>query len=260
LKLQSKIQVKAKDKVFGGDKLLECIPMVSRNKEELLRDIQEIVSHNPDIIEWRIDYYDKLENISHVVESLKQIAPLARDIPILLTFRHVSEGGYKEERQQTRLEVIQATVETGLIDVVDVENANEASFIEKVKEVVRKNHVKLILSNHNFKETPSEQWILDSLKTGKELGADIVKIAIMPQNFSDVVTLACATYRARKEILDIPLITVSMGELGSITRIMGGEIGSDLSFFSSSGSSGPGQINIEDYRCIKDIIQDKFKW
>ena len=257
MKLQERKQVKVKGKAFGGDKLLECIPIVSKNREELVRDFKEVTSHQPDVVEWRIDWLDRPDDLDYVVGALCEVAPLVKDIPLLLTFRHISEGGYKEESQQTRLNVIRAACETGLIDLVDVESANESSFIEEVKRIVKASNVKLVLSNHNFKQTPPENEIVASLKHSKEQGADIAKIAVMPTCFSDVVTLAKATYRARSGEVDIPLITVSMGEMGSVTRVMGREIGSDLSFLCSAGASGPGQINIEDYRLLKSIIYNE---
>ena len=54
-------------------------------------------------------------------------------MPILLTFRHVSEGGVnKEASQETRLSVIRTACEAGLVEMVDVEKANEPEFLEDV--------------------------------------------------------------------------------------------------------------------------------
>ena len=249
MRLESKIQWNVKGKIFGGPKLMECIPVISRNREELLRDVEEISSHHPDVIEWRIDYYDQLDNQQHIKESLEAIQPMVREIPILLTFRHVSEGGVnKEASQETRLSVIRTACEAGLIEMVDVEKANEPEFLEAVKAVVKKHGVKLVLSNHDFQKTPAEEEIVASIKACEKMGADVAKIAVMPRTFTDVLTLAKATYRARTQEVDIPLITVSMGEMGSLTRVLGGEFGSDLSFLCSSGASGPGQIDIEEFR------------
>lgn len=254
MRLESKIQWKVKGKMFGGPKLMECIPVISKNEEELLRDVEEIASHSPDVIEWRIDYYDQLDHQEHIVSALNAIQPMVEEIPILLTFRHISEGGYKEESQETRLRVIEAACGTGQISMVDVEQANEPEFLDAVKAIVKKHGVKLVLSAHDFKNTPSEQEIVDSIKRSRELGADVAKLAVMPRAFTDVLTLAKATYRARTQEVDIPLITVSMGEMGSITRVLGGEFGSDLSFLCSSGASGPGQIDIEEFREMAKLL------
>lgn len=257
MKLSKEYQVEVKGKSFGGEKLLECIPIISKNREQLIQDVSQVVAHKPDIIEWRIDWFDRLDDTDYVVAALKEIVSILNGIPILLTFRHISEGGAKEEPQQVRLNVIRAACETGLIDVVDVEQANPPEFVEQVKSIVRANNVKLVISTHNFSETPSEEEILDRIKKSREMGADIAKVCYLPKNFSDVLNVARATYRARAGECLIPLITVSMGDLGGITRVMGREIGSDLSFLSAAGASGPGQMNIEDYRVMKKIITNQ---
>lgn len=254
--LNQESQVVVKGKRFGGEKLLECIPVISKNRDELICDMTQVVAHNPDIIEWRVDWFDRLDETDYVVASLKEISTIVKDIPILLTFRHISEGGAKEEPQQVRIDVIRAACETGLIDVVDVEKANPIEFIEEVKSIVRANGVKLVISTHDFSSTPEEEEILNRIKESKAMGADIAKVCYLPQDFKDVLNVAKATYRARAGECIIPLITVSMGALGGITRVMGREIGSDLSFLSAAGASGPGQMNIEDYREMKKIIDN----
>lgn len=257
MKLSKEYQVEVKGRVFGGEKLLECIPIIAQNREQLIQDVSQVAAHKPDIIEWRVDWFNRLNETDYVVASLREIVPILNGIPILLTFRHISEGGAKGEPQQVRIDVIRATCETGLIDVVDIEQSNPREFVEEVKAIVRANGVKLVISTHNFSDTPSEEEILNRIKAGKEMGADIAKVCYLPKNFSDVLNVAKATYHARAGACLIPLITVSMGDLGGITRIMGREIGSDLSFLSAAGASGPGQMNIEDYRVMKKIIANE---
>lgn len=256
MKLCQEYQVTVKGKVFGGEKLLECIPVISKNREALICDMTQVASHNPDIIEWRIDWLERLDDNKYVTAAMKDIVPIVGNIPILLTFRHISEGGAKEEPQQVRLDVIRTACEMGIADIVDVEMANPSDFIEEVKSIVRQNNVKLVISTHDFSATPPEEEILDRIKTSKEMGADIAKVCYLPGDFQDVLRVARATYRARAGECLIPLITVSMGALGGITRVMGREIGSDLSFLSAAGASGPGQMNIEDYRQMKKIIDN----
>lgn len=258
MKLNKEYQVEVKGRIFGGDKLLECIPVISQGYDELIQDMTQVTSHKPDIIEWRVDWFNRLDETDYVISSLKKIAPIIQGIPILLTCRHISEGGAKEVPQQVRIDVITAACETGLIDVVDIEQANPDWFVTEIKSIVQKNNVRLLISTHDFSATPPEDEILDRIKKSKDMGADIAKVCYLPKDFSDVLNVAKATYRARSGECLIPLVTVSMGALGGITRVMGHEIGSDLSFLSAAGASGPGQMNIEDYRIMKKIINNTF--
>jgi 3-dehydroquinate dehydratase-1 len=79
----------------------------------------------------------------------------------------------------------------------------------------------------------------------QEMGADIAKVAVMPQDMQDVLALLAATLAASRE-LDIPVAGMSMGGLGSITRLCGGAFGSALTFAIGQGASAPGQMPIEE--------------
>ena len=76
----------------------------------------------------------------------------------------------------------------------------------------------------------------------------------MPQSDRDVLELLAATSRAR-ETLDLPLISMSMGGIGSISRIMGWIYGSAATFAVGKSSSAPGQIAIEELRTTLAIVR-----
>ncbi len=110
------------------------------------------------------------------------------------------------------------------------------------------NNLNLILSYHNFKATPKPDYIIDKLHLACDLGADIAKVAVMPQEFEDVLTLMSAALKARRDGLKIPMIAISMGTLGNLTRFAGKLFGSDVTFASSETPSAPGQIPIHALR------------
>jgi len=76
----------------------------------------------------------------------------------------------------------------------------------------------------------------------------------MPRNEQDVLTLLAATDRARQSI-DIPLISMSMGGVGSLSRMIGWVYGSAATFAVGKSSSAPGQISIEDLRTVLAIVR-----
>ena len=80
----------------------------------------------------------------------------------------------------------------------------------------------------------------------QELGADIPKIAVMPRNRRDVLTLLEATEEMASIYADRPIITMSMSGIGSISRLCGEVFGSALTFGSAGQTSAPGQMEVED--------------
>jgi 3-dehydroquinate dehydratase-1 len=164
------------------------------------------------------------------------------------------EGGLKKIPQEKRLELLCATISSGNIDIVDIELCNGEEFIEVIKEQAAKNNVKVILSYHNFKETPSEAFMYSKLVEAQTAGADIAKLAAMPHNYADVLTLLSATNKARNERVEVPIVTMSMGEEGAISRLAGGLFGSDITFAIGLRASAPGQIPIDGLRTGMSLL------
>jgi len=255
LRLQSKTKVPVRNLVFGGEKFIECVNIISDDRCTFLKDLEVICAVKPDLIEWRIDYFEQLENTTYVIESLENAVQITGDIPILLTFRSLEEGGIKYYPDAIREAIIKAAVDTGLVDIVDIELTSEIGFRNRISEYARNHEVKLILSYHDCDKTPSEEEIMAKLKEAQDLGADIAKVSVKPNSFHDVLTLLNASYRSRLEQVSIPQITVSKDDLGIITRIMGSYLGSDLAFFKVLGASTPGQLDVPDYRSLMKLLQ-----
>lgn len=254
MKIQSKIKYNIKNKIFGGEKTLVCIPLVSKDNNSLINDAEEICKLNPDVIEWRVDSFNNVENIASVVDSLSNLSEVINNIPLIFTCRHTDEGGLKYIPQEKRIEIIRNALETGCIDIVDIEMSNESSFISKIKDIVEDNNAKLILSYHNFKETPEQEFIYNKIVEGEKLGGDITKVTVMPKNNGDVLKLINASHNARTKKVNIPIIAISMGDLGRMTRVTGGLFGSDMTFAVGKDVSAPGQIPINLLRSFINLI------
>ena len=183
-----------------------------------------------------------------VLSLLQELRRCIGDIPLLFTCRIDKEGGLQKIAQEKRLALYIAAMASGDVDIVDVELCNGQEFIQTIKERAQANNVKLILSYHNFKETPSEPFIYAKLVEAQNAGADIAKLAAMPKNYGDVLTLLSATNRARNEIIQGPIVTMSMGAEGAVSRLAGGLFGSDITFAIGLQASAPGQIPIQELR------------
>jgi 3-dehydroquinate dehydratase-1 len=125
--------------------------------------------------------------------------------------------------------------------------------VRRVRDSARANETRVILSYHNFGYTPGLDFLVQRFLEAERLGADVAKVAVMPRDRGDVLTLLAATSQADAKAR-IPLISMSMGPLGSVTRMIGGIFGSSLSFAVGEGSSAPGQIPIADLNAVYDII------
>lgn len=231
-----------------------CVPMVSENLIQLKEEAALLRSLDPDIVEWRADFFREVENFDKVEEALNEIRSILNDIPLIFTFRSAREGGQLEISNEYYFELNKKIVGTGHIDIIDVELFNDQNNIKSLIKEAHGNNVFVIISNHDFEKTPSKDEIISRLRKAQELGGDIPKIAVMPKNSSDVLTLLEATNTMNEEYADRPLITMSMSGKGVISRLTGELFGSAITFGAAKKASAPGQVPVDQLRNVLNVL------
>lgn len=231
-----------------------CVPIVGVTREEILAAAETIKSTKADVVEWRVDWYEDIFDFAKTEETMKALREVLGETPILFTFRTSKEGGEKSIETETYVELNQNAAKTGLVDLVDVEAFTGDDAVKAVVETAHANGVKVIASNHDFHKTPAKDEIVSRLRKMQELGADIPKIAVMPQNKKDVLTLLAATEEMVSEYADRPIITMSMSGTGVISRLCGEVFGSALTFGAVGKVSAPGQMRIEDLTTVLGLL------
>ena len=234
-----------------------CVPLVARTEEEIISAAGMIMKMEPDMIEFRADYLidhfckDKKENLIKILKILRE---RIGDRALLFTIRTKGEGGEADINVDDYIDINRTACESGYIDLVDVEAFIEEGALTKIGETAGSNGIFVVGSNHDFHKTPDEEEILRRLKYMGDNGADIVKIAVMPDSPGDVLTLLSATvkYKSSKEAK--PAITMSMGDIGVISRLSGEVFGSAVTFAAVGTSSAPGQIPVDEVRNILKVL------
>lgn len=232
---------------FGEGLPKICIPLTGGGIPALISEIQEVRDLPADLYEWRIDCF-----FGGYSEGLDALGQELAGKPLLCTLRTKGEGGRAELSPEGYEAFLSGLLDRGGFQLLDIElSCGE----DRVKRLVEKAHGKgigVVVSRHDFEKTPPQEEILRTLEQMKELGADLPKMAVMPQAPKDVLTLLSATLRASEKIG--PVITMSMGPLGKLSRVSGQVFGSCLTFGAGQSASAPGQINAEDLRAILEDI------
>lgn len=231
-----------------------CVPIVGVTREEILAAAENIKSTKADVVEWRVDWYEDIFDFTKTEATMQALREVLGEMPILFTFRTSKEGGEKAIETETYVELNQNAAKTGLVDLVDVEAFTGDDVVKAVVEIAHENGVKVIASNHDFHKTPAKEEIVSRLRKMQDLGADIPKIAVMPQNKKDVLTLLAATEEMVSEYADRPIITMSMSGTGVISRLCGEVFGSALTFGAVGKVSAPGQMGIEDLTTVLGLL------
>ncbi len=231
-----------------------CVPIVGTTKEEILNAEETIKTTAADVVEWRVDWYEDIFDFEKTEETMRALRETIGEMPILFTFRTSKEGGEKAIETDVYVELNQKAARTGLIDLIDVEAFTGDDAVKAVIGTAHECGVKVVASNHDFQKTPEKEEIVSRLRRMQELGADIPKIAVMPQNKKDVLTLLSATEEMATDFADRPIITMSMSGTGVISRLCGEVFGSALTFGAVGKASAPGQMGAGDLQTVLGLL------
>lgn len=230
-----------KNKVIGTGIPRICVSVMEPEKEGILAEIKRLAAEGIEMVEWRVDAFDGVKSPNAVREVLDEIAPLVKDTILVFTFRSKEQGGVCSLPSDDVYDLHQVAAESHVVDFIDVEYFYTEDADEEVY-TLQKMGTKVITSHHDFHETPSSDVLSMLLEQMKQSNAEIVKLAMMPNDTEDVLRLLQETDRFHKKYPDQPLITMSMGKLGVISRISGETFGSCVTFGAGKNASAPGQI------------------
>lgn len=231
-----------------------CVPIVGVTKEEIISEAKTFDSIPVDVVEWRVDWFEGVFQFDKVLDVLKDLRTALGDIPLLFTFRTSKEGGEKAIEPEAYAQLNIQAAQSGYVDLVDVEAFTGDDIVTKIITAAHLAGVKVVASNHDFSKTPDKDTIVSRLRKMQDLGADIPKIAVMPQNKKDVLTLLSATEEMASEYADRPIITMSMAGTGVISRLCGEVFGSALTFGAAKKASAPGQMGVHDLSTVLSLL------
>lgn len=246
--------VNVKNVSIGSGMTKVCVPMVAATDYDVNTQIRTIKKSKTDIMEFRADCYDNCFDYASLDKVLEKLAKEFTEIPIVFTFRTKGEGGSMEATISMYKELLKHAIDTGCIDLLDVEYFADMEFVPEIIEYAHANNVYVVVSNHDFKTTIPMERIVDRFKDMINTGADIAKIAMMPEDGSQVVDMMQAAKELQECGNETPLIVISMGALGVETRTAGEMYGNAVSFATAGIPSAPGQIDVEALRSQLEMI------
>ena len=186
-----------------------------------------------DLLELRIDCFKKRDAL-YIQKTIKNIK--AVNLPVIATIRSKVEGGKAAISDSARLGLFETIIP--FVDAVDIELSSSKILKDIINQAHRFNK-KVIVSYHNFKNTPEQKKLEAIIKNSKKAGSDIVKIATLARDKKDIIRLASLTVSHEN------IITIAMGRLGTLSRLLFPMLGSLLTYCSVTKASAPGQIPLK---------------
>lgn len=248
--------VKVRDIEIGAGAPKIIVPIVGKTKDEIIAEAKTFDSIPVDVVEWRVDWFEGVFDFAQVEDVLTALREVLGNTPILMTFRTSKEGGEKAIDDKAYAELNLNAAKSGLVDLIDVEIFTGDAVVREIIDGAHAAGVKVVASNHDFHKTPAKSDIIYRLRKMQDMGADIPKIAVMPQNKRDVLTLLAATEEMVTDYADRPVITMSMAGTGVISRLCGEVFGSSMTFGAAGKASAPGQMGVNDLNTVLGLLHN----
>lgn len=215
-----------------------CLPIIKNNKQQIL---QALKTKGYDYYEIWLDYIKDLDD--------KFIAEIAKKYEKKLIFLF----------RRQNLEKIKLTLERRQEIISLLSNCNvllDLDFLTQYEEleILRQYpKMKLILSYHNYKETPKIDYLKNLINKMKKYHPDIFKVATFCQKEIDGLNLLGFLVKLKEEKLKY--IILGMGENGLIARIFGALWGNEFNFtpIVPEGKSAEGQLT---KRQLENILKE----
>lgn len=231
------------------------VPTTADSVQETLQFVDNIADRTDfHLLELRLDALENGTDASAMAALTKQISSRLGDKPLLVTFRTEREGGKKTINDREYVALYRSLLNEGQFDLLDIEMYREQSLTAPLIELAHEKGRHVILSNHELHATPSAQTIVSRLREQQTRGADILKLAAMPQSPADVLTLLNATLEMHQNYAQRPLLTMAMGSTGVLSRISGELTGSALTFGMIGSASASGQVAAEDLNSVLSVV------
>ncbi len=219
---------------FGAGLPKICVPLTAGDLPGLERELAAAAALPADLFEWRLDCFQ-----GDPASGLALLREKAR-LPLLATLRTKGQGGAADPSPQKYEAQLLDLLGQGGFQLLDIEFSWGRETVSRLIRAAHEKGVGVIVSHHDFQKTPDAAPMVELLREMKSLGADLPKLAVTPRFPGDVLALMEATLETSETLG--PVVTMSMGALGRLSRVSGGLTGSCMTFGAGASASAPGQI------------------
>ena len=221
------------------------LPIVEQTEEAILEKAAQFSTWKADCVEWRVDLFADAQDLSAVARCAAKLRVALKDRLLLITFRTQAEGGHAALSHEDYLRFFRTVLDTDCADLIDLEFFTAGADLPSLIADAHTAGAAVVCSSHDFQKTPPRAELVDRMVRMQQAGADLPKLAVMPRSRTDVLTLLAATAEMADCHPDTPVITMSMGALGAVSRLAGEAFGSAMTFANPGTASAPGQIPLD---------------
>ena len=230
------------------------LPIVERAEAAILEKAAQFSTLQADCVEWRVDHFDDARTPGAVARCLAKLRVALKDKLLLVTIRTKAEGGEQALSHPEYLAFLSLILDTDCADLLDIEFFTAGADLPKLVEQAHSAGVAVVCSSHDFAKTPPRAELVHRMVAMQQAGANLPRVAVMPQSRIDVLELLAATAEMADLHPETPVITMSMGTLGAVSRLAGEAFGSAMTFANPGQASAPGQVPLDIVNEVLDAL------
>ena len=230
------------------------LPIVECTEAAILEKAAEFSTLRADCVEWRVDLFEDAKDLGAIAHCAAKLRVALKDKLLLITFRTKAEGGNVELSHEEYLRFIHTVLDTDCADLIDIEFFTAGADLPELITDAHTAGAVVVCSSHDFHKTPPCTELISRMVQMQQTGADLPKLAVMPQSRTDVLELLSATAEMADRHPETPIITMSMGALGAVSRLSGEALGSAMTFANPGQASAPGQVPLDVVNEVLDAL------
>lgn len=230
------------------------LPIVECTEAAVLETAGQFSTLRADCVEWRVDLFDGAKDLAAIARCAAKLRVSLKDKLLLVTFRTKAEGGNVELTHEEYLHFLHTVLDTDCADLIDIEFFTAGADLPELAADAHTAGTVVVCSSHDFRKTPPRAELVSRMTAMQQAGADLPKLAVMPQSRTDVLELLAATAEMADQHPETPVITMSMGSLGAVSRLSGEAFGSAMTFANPGQASAPGQVSLDIVNKVLDAL------
>ena len=245
--------IQIRDTEIGSGIPKISVPVTGADERSVLLAARKAYESPADIIEWRADTFERWNDHEALLRMLKTIRMAIGDKILCFTFRTSDEGGLVRVRDEEYIAVTKRAIDSRLVDMVDVECCVSEYRASELLNYAKNAHVITIGSNHSFHKLLSTGEMDFRIRYMQRLGADIVKLVVVPESKKDIFKILNAVKELTDD-LNLPLEIIAKTDNGKYSRILGELYGTAITCGTLDAEANPGEIEVYKlYRILKAL-------
>lgn len=230
------------------------LPIVETTEAAILEKAAEFSTLRADCVEWRADWFDSVCDPAALAHCLSALRTAVGEKLLLVTFRTKAEGGERTLSLTEYIAFLHRVFASGCADLIDIEFFSAGEELPRLIKQAHSAKLSVVCSSHDFAKTPPRTVLVERMVQMQQAGADLPKLAVMPRSRADVLELLAATAEMADQHPETPVITMSMGALGAVSRLSGSAFDSAMTFANPGRASAPGQIPLDVLNAVLDTL------